>query len=163
MSLQVYMYRRQVPKDREIAYDVEVLFGSIPLVLDEYTLKAFKAIDGGEVVKDFWAISGLTGTTMSVYDMSTGCKAACCVPKTDKVVSLQEVGLNARDFILTNCRSGAVVLDKEHGHIGTEFDDVDVPEVDVMLGNHHITSVEELNYMLDGEVFMHEDFFKPSD
>ncbi len=161
MSLQVYMYRSQVPRPRRITSDIEDLFGTLPFTQDAYTLSAFKNIDGGSIIKDHLAVSGLTGTTMSVYDMSTGCKAACCVPKTDMVVSLKEAGINARDFILAHCRVGAIVLDKDHGYRGTCYDSEDVPEIDVLFGIRHITSIDTLNYLLDGDVFDNEDFYFP--
>lgn len=161
MSLKVYVFREQVPDGVKIHTDVELLFAMTAIPVDDYYKQAFKEIDGGTVISNVQGISGLTGTGMWLFDMSTGCKAALCVPHVDGVVSMLEVGRNARDFILTHVRTGAIVLDRAPTEvIGTSCPLEEVKELDVMFGSHKVESLAELDELLEGDMFDHEDWYK---
>lgn len=90
--------------------DIDAEFSQILINPDETLNKIIKSIDGGTLL-DSNVFSDRFGNRLYLSELSTGCKAAICVYcNPDKIVDLQECGLNARDAVFNYCENGKILL-----------------------------------------------------
>ena len=90
--------------------DIDAAFSKLILEADDNMNNLVKSIDGGTLI-DSYTFFDRFGVKLYVSELSTGCKAAICVYcNPDKIVDLQECGLNARDAIFNYCENGMVLL-----------------------------------------------------
>jgi hypothetical protein len=90
--------------------DIDATFSKLSIALNDQIKNIIKAVDLGEMVDDT-TFSDRFGVRLYLSELSTGCKAAICVAlMPDKIVDLQECGLNARDAIFNYCEDGKILL-----------------------------------------------------
>lgn len=119
--------------------DVEYLFTTIP-VFDEIDKRLIEIIDKGTFV-DRQTFIDRFGMSLWTDKLSTGCKGAICVNHIkDGIISLAEVGLNARIAILTNIASGEILMPPFEEAI----DDSNC-NIDIVYYDKHFTDVNSLN------------------
>lgn len=126
-----------------IARDVELQFLKTRLKKDEYTVKALKEIEQA-AYNDEHSFIDRFGFKLYSKNMSTGCKAALCVHEfPDMVIDTIECGLNAINFIIANCTTGAILISSE----STLFY-VDTP-IDVIIDSRRFTDCDNLSEYLE--------------
>ncbi len=90
--------------------DIDAAFSKLSIVLNEQIKRIVKAVDLGEMIDDM-TFSDRFGVRLYLSELSTGCKAAICVAfMPEKIIDLQECGLNARDAIFNYCEDGKILL-----------------------------------------------------
>lgn len=113
MSLTIYVRGEndsniQLP----IVHDVEIQFHKTRLYKNDYNIKALNEIEKATYNDEFSFIDRF-GFKLYTDSMSTGCKAAICVHEfSDTVVDVLECGTNVLNFIISNCTSGAILIDR---------------------------------------------------
>lgn len=124
--LNVYFRDYMDLKDPNIERNVEDLFEEVKVEGTELDRKIINLIEKGEYV-DRYSYIDRFGYKLYFDDMSTGCKAALCVANLpDRVIDLVECGLNARDVILSLCKSGNVLISDNMMSINGYSDDISV-------------------------------------
>jgi hypothetical protein len=140
----------EVPKDikMEIVNNVEEQFAKIAVHGTDLDRKLIKEIEQGKY-NDEQSFIDRFGFKLYNSELSTGCKAALCVANTsDKVINLQECGLNARDEIIRYCTTGNILID-ENAITISNFEKSD--SIDVHIDNYNITSISRLNKYIFSE------------
>lgn len=90
--------------------DIDAEFSRLLINPDETLNKIIKSVDGGTLL-DSNVFSDRFGNRLYLSELSTGCKAAICVYcNPDKIIDLQECGLNARDAVFNYCENGNILL-----------------------------------------------------
>ncbi len=90
--------------------DIEAAFSGLEIPVVASIQQMIRAIDGGELI-DSGVFKDRFGVALYLSELSTGCKAAiCAVLLPEKIIDLQECGLNARDAIFNYCEDGKVLL-----------------------------------------------------
>lgn len=90
--------------------DIDAAFSKLKLSVNDVTKNIIRAIDLGEMI-DATTFVDRFGVTLYLSELSTGCKAAICVALlSDKIIDLQECGLNARDTVFNYCEDGKILL-----------------------------------------------------
>lgn len=90
--------------------DIDAAFSKLIVPVDENTQAIVRAIDKGSLIDSNSYIDRF-GVRLYVSELSTGTKAAICVYcNADKIVDLQECGLNARDAVFNYCENGKILL-----------------------------------------------------
>lgn len=109
--LKIYLDLQDIPDTVKVVQDVEKEFASLVLKCTDKEKKLVRIIEKGELI-DSTAFIDRFGYKLYLSELSTGCKAALCVlNSTDKVICLDECGLNARDAIILLCDTGAILFD----------------------------------------------------
>lgn len=90
--------------------DIDASFSKLEIPDIEAVDNIIKAVDQGEII-DSITFKDRFGVTLYLSELSSGCKAAICVVlQPEKIVDLQECGLNARDAIFNYCEDGRILL-----------------------------------------------------
>ncbi len=90
--------------------DIEATFSKLEIPVMDSVKQMIEAIDGGEMA-DSQTFRDRFGVSLYLSELSTGCKAAiCALLLPDKIIDLQECGLNARDAIFNYCEEGKILL-----------------------------------------------------
>lgn len=90
--------------------DIDAAFSKLEISVDEAVRNIVKAVDLGDVI-DGTTFVDRFGVKLYLSELSTGCKAAICVVlMPDKIIDLQECGLNARDAVFNYCEDGKILL-----------------------------------------------------
>lgn len=118
-----------------------------------YNRKALKEIDECEY-ESATLVKTKFGNSISVLDLSTGCKAALLAGNIDLELNLSECGSNARDFIIRNAKDAKLVIDFRGTDVSFELDDdsldaYDIP-LDIIIDGVEVHSIEDLNFHLAG-------------
>ena len=116
MSLQLYLDAREIPAGSRVIRDIDnewslMEHSDVPDVVR----KALLEIDGSTVTKTGWIKSGLNGSEVRWHLCSTGVKAIWLLADGAGVVDIKECGSNARNFIYSNFRDGAILFQKPPG------------------------------------------------
>lgn len=124
--------------------DVEEAFGTISLVDDEITRKILKYVEKGDFLSNTHYRDRF-GCKLSLFDMSTGCKAALLVHyRQDAIIDTKECGLNARDAIIRYCINGNALF-YEKG-VSINMNDInDVENVSIMYRGIFYRNIAEFN------------------
>ena len=90
--------------------DIDAEFSKLKISVSESIMNIIKAVDSGDMIDDM-TFTDRFGVKLYLSELSTGCKAAICVElMPDKIVDLQECGLNARDAGFNYCENGKILL-----------------------------------------------------
>ena len=90
--------------------DIDAEFSKLKISVSESIMNIIKAVDSGDMIDDM-TFTDRFGVKLYLSELSTGCKAAICVElMPDKIVDLQECGLNARDAVFNYCENGKILL-----------------------------------------------------
>ena len=90
--------------------DIDAAFSKLEIPVDESVKNIIKAVEQGNMI-DTATFVDRFGVKLYLSELSTGCKAAICVAlKPDKIIDLQECGLNARDAVFNYCENGKILL-----------------------------------------------------
>ena len=90
--------------------DIDAEFSKLKISVSESIMNIIKAVDSGYMIDDM-NFTDRFGVKLYLSELSTGCKAAICVElMPDKIVDLQECGLNARDAVFNYCENGKILL-----------------------------------------------------
>ena len=90
--------------------DIDAAFSKLMISDEQSIAQMVSAVDEGTLV-DANTFRDRFGVRLYLSELSTGCKAAicvCCCP--DRIVDLQECGLNARDAVFNYCENGKILL-----------------------------------------------------
>lgn len=132
--------------DLEIIHDVEKAFTQIRLTGTDVEKELIQLIDKGSY-NDSNSFIDRWGYKLYLSELSTGCKAALCViSNPDKLVDLIECGNNARDIIISRCKTGNVLM-YDNGITFRKYSD----NIQVVLDEYLITTVDRLNYYMFNE------------
>ena len=128
MSLHVYTDKKDIPEGIEIIEDVNVEFLKAVIRGTDEENFLVKGIEQGALISgDGSAYIDRFGFKLRIDEMSSGCKAALCVVNYPyKVVNLKECGLNARDCIISHCKSGYALVRDFGVTIVPYMDEIDV-------------------------------------
>lgn len=97
-------------KNKADIVDIDAAFSKLKITVNEAVRNIIKAVDNGNIIDDA-AFTDRFGVKLYLSELSTGCKAAICVElMQDKIIDLQECGLNARDAIFNYCENGKILL-----------------------------------------------------
>lgn len=145
MSLRIYLREEDIPNNEILVKDVEDEYFKHNLPINEFTKNLLKTIDQLTLNDDETLIDRF-GYKVSEDVICNGSKAAMCVLMSDDVISLNECGYNARDFIIKNLKRGKVLMLQRALTIeGYE------EAIDVIIDNYRFTTVGRLNYYLTDE------------
>lgn len=90
--------------------DIDAEFSKLKISVSESIMNIIKAVDSGDMIDDM-TFTDRFGVKLYLSELSTGCKAAICVElMPDKIIDLQECGLNARDAVFNYCENGKILL-----------------------------------------------------
>ena len=90
--------------------DIEATFSRLKVCMTKSTIEIIKSVDFGDMIDDI-SYKDRFGNKLYLSELSTGCKAAICVALLpDKIIDLQECGLNARDAVFNYCEDGKILL-----------------------------------------------------
>lgn len=90
--------------------DVEVAFDAIQIKGTQTERELLRIIEQAQY-NDSTSFIDRFGAKLYFSELSSGCKAALCVCNyADKIISLLECGLNARDAIINVCSKGAILI-----------------------------------------------------
>lgn len=138
MSLTIYVREDNSDIQLPIAHDVELQFLKTRLYKNDYIVKALKEIEQA-TYNDEHSFIDRFGFKLYSKDMSTGCKGAICVYAfPDIVIDVVECGINALNFIISNCTNGAILISREAMGFYKEG------PVDVLLDGKWFTDCDDL-------------------
>lgn len=104
----LHVYDAEIEKADVV--DIDAAFSKLEINVNEAIKNIVKAVDLGDVV-DGTTFVDRFGVKLYLSELSTGCKAAICVVlMPDKIIDLQECGLNARDAVFNYCENGKILL-----------------------------------------------------
>lgn len=139
MSLVIYVRGEHNSIVKPIIRDVELQFLKTRLYKNDYILKALKEIEKAEY-NDEHSFIDRFGFKLYSKDLSTGCKAAICVHAfPNMIIDVVECGLNALNFIISNCKDGAILISE-----GTMQLFYKKGAVDVILDGKRFTDCDDL-------------------
>jgi len=139
-------YPYQVPKDASVILDVEAAFTNLKTLPTTLNKKLMQEIEGAQYVSPLEFIDRF-GRTLHIVYLSTGCKASIVVAQnSDKVVSIRECGINARDAIIRNITEGNIIFD--FNGVTIDYPGFDDFAIDVELDGRHFTSLDDFNLYL---------------
>lgn len=143
-----------VPEGLTVIKDVEEYFDTIQLDGSTEEKKFIECIEKG-TFNDKDSFIDRFGFKLYLSELSTGCKAALCTLhcKDNKVISLRECGLNARDAIVTLSSNGSVLVVDNGITFSTEYGN----DIDVLLDTYHFTDMNRLNFYIFDELRLHPD------
>lgn len=141
--LRVYLDLEDIPDNVKVVRDVEKEFASLILKGTEKEKELVRIIEKGELL-DSTAFIDRFGYKLYLSELSTGCKAALCVLNSaDKVICLDECGLNARDAIILLCGVGAILFDNNSVTISNKY--LKDSGVNVQIDKYVFTDIDRLN------------------
>lgn len=87
------------------------------------------------------------GRTLSIDDLSMGCKTALAVyHNPDKVCNATEIGINALSSIIKHCKDGAIII----YDLKYSFDTLCIDDIDVLYKGYRFTSFQRFaDYMYE--------------
>lgn len=130
----------------DIMLDVEKAFETVVLSGTFEEKQLIKLIESGEYLDNTSFIDRF-GHKLYLSELSTGCKAGLCVNYfKNRVISLKECGLNARDVIINVLKDGGVLLEDNYITYVKYCDSIAV-EVD----GHLFTDIDRLNKYINSE------------
>lgn len=137
------LYLDEIPEDKKesFVYDVKGLFLTHKMKCSETVKKAVQQIEQGQLL-DSHRFQDRFGIVRQTFELSIGCMTICCVESCPNlIINMTECGLNARDFIIANCREGAVfMLDN-----GITFSYAYGEQANVILEGTYFKTIRELN------------------
>lgn len=144
MSLNIYVHNSDFTDNSNFVKDVELAFKSIKIQRSSFNVDAIRTIDKG-VYNDSTSFIDRFGFKLYLDDLSTGCKAAICANSLpDAVVNTIECGINALSFIVTNCKSGNILVSNESLIFTGESSAI----IDVVFNGVKFNSLGDLNNYL---------------
>lgn len=146
--LKIYLDLEDIPDNVSVVNDVEKEFASLVLECTDKEKELVRIIEKGELL-DSTAFIDRFGYKLYLSELSTGCKAALCVLNSiDKVICLDECGLNARDAIVLLCDAGAILFDNNSITISNKY--LKDSSINVQAGKYVFTDIDRLNdYIFD--------------
>lgn len=138
----LYLFLDNVPDFAMVANDVEKEFSSLKIPCNAETIAAVKMIDNGELIDSNTFVDRF-GYRLYSSELSTGCKAAICVLISEKIINIAECGLNARDYIITKCLHGSVVMNTNSATISSNY--CRDQQINVCVDNKIFTNLNDLN------------------
>lgn len=148
MSLNVFIREKKDDFSKyKIVKDVEANFSKVRLGEHKEDEKILAQIEKATIV-DRNAFIDRFGFKLDSGFLSTGCKAALEVVRCgDKeIIDLIECGMNARDCIISNCKSGSILISRPECRI-SDYTEDDL--VDVSVYGKYFTSMRALSQYLE--------------
>lgn len=139
-----------IPPEKEIITDIEEEFTKIKLSGTAEEKEAIRIIDKGTFLDGYRFIDRF-GNTLYKEELSTGCKGVIVLlHNPNKILDTKEVGLNARDVLVSLCKNGGAIItnvaytrkfDPKHYKLGDS--------IDVEFGGNIFKSFDDLNYFIE--------------
>lgn len=148
MSLNVFIREKKDDLSKyKIIKDVEANFSKVRLGEHKEDERILSQIEKATIV-DCNAFIDRFGFKLDSGFLSTGCKAALEVVRCgDKeIIDLIECGMNARDCIISNCKSGNILISRPECRI-SDYSEDDL--VDVSVYGKHFASMRVLSQYLE--------------
>ena len=133
---------RDVPQDtpHDCVRDVEAFFDETDFEITPLVSKIVQLIEKGTIL-DCFSFLDRFGYKQNIENMSTGCKAALSVLRSDQWIDLVECNRKARNVIFSLC-SGHVVVDTPSSSL---VDYSDGKRLDICVEGHIFHTIDELN------------------
>lgn len=137
------LYLDNVPESKmdKFIYDVESLFSAYKMKYSKVVERAVQQIEHGQFL-DLYQFEDRFGIRRSIFDLSLGCKTIFCIESyPNLIINAIECGLNARDFIIANCKDGCVFMIEN----GITFSYNYGEQTNVILEGNYFKTIHELN------------------
>lgn len=126
--------------NNKLIKDVERAFESIKLTGSEEERVILKNIEQAEFIDEL-SFRDRFGFKLYTSELSTGCKAALCVLHyPNKIIDTLECRLNARDAIVSFCKTGSILM-RNNGVTIQKISDT----IEVSLDGYNFTDIDKLN------------------
>lgn len=131
----------------EVVTDVEKEFSKIRLTGKRIEKILIEKIEKGKY-NDANSYIDRFGYKLYYSDMSNGCKAALCVVNLpDKIIDLAECGNNARDIIISFCKTGNILIEDNGLTISAQYNN----DIDVKIDKYRFSDIDRLNKYISDE------------
>ena len=148
MSLSIFLREKKDELNKyKIVKDVEANFSKVRLGEHKEDERILSQIEKATIV-NCNAFIDRFGFKLDSGFLSTGCKAALEVVRCgeEEIIDLMECGMNARDCIISNCKSGNILISRPECRI-SDYTEEDL--VDVFVYGKHFTSMRALSQYLE--------------
>ncbi len=131
----------------EVVTDVEKEFSKLRVTGKKIEKILIEKIEKGKY-NDVNSYIDRFGYKLYYNDISNGCKAALCVVNfTDKIIDLAECGNNARDIIISFCKTGNILIEDNGIAISTQYN----KDIDVRIDKYRFFDIDRLNKYISDE------------